>query len=78
MTYRETLEGERIPRWKCPVCGGNAGEVAVDDTGWNEELDHYVEYARFKCGDCGRVNRVRIVYAEAEWIDGWGDKEEEE
>jgi len=77
MTYRETLEGERIPGWICPVCGGNAGEVSVDDTGWDEGLDYYIEYARFRCGDCGREHKVRIVYAEAEWIDGWGGKEEE-
>ena len=75
MTRRETLEGERVPRWKCPTCGGSVGEVAVDDTGWDEGLDHYVEYATFTCGDCGRKHNVRIVYTETEWIDGWGDEE---
>ena len=77
MTYREDLEGERMERWVCPDCGSAAGEVDTVDTGWDDSLDHYIEYAVFTCGDCGREHRVRIVYSETEWIKGWGHHPEE-
>jgi len=75
MTYREDLKGERVRPGACPQCG-KAVDIAVEDDGWDDGLDHYIEYATFECADCGRTDKVRIVYTVSEWIMGWGHREE--
>lgn len=77
MTFKEDLKGKRMERWVCPDCGDTAGNVDVEDSGWDDNQDCYVEYAVFTCGDCGHRHKVRIVYCETEWIKGWGHHPEE-
>lgn len=77
MNYSETLEGPRTTVWQCPHCGNNGLEVEVDDSGWDDNLENYVEYARVRCDDCDKESKVRIVYSMAEWITGWGNHPEE-
>ena len=78
MTYREDLEGRRIVMRQCPKCGCAALSIEVDDSGWDDGLEHYIEYARVHCGECGEEHKVRIVYTESEWVEGWGHHPDEE